>query len=231
MKYKNVVKGSFISRPNRFIAQVEINGVTETVHVKNTGRCHELLVPGAEVYLSVSDNPKRKTKFDLIAVRKIRNNALPILVNMDSQIPNDAAEEWLRKGNLVPEDAVIRREFTYGDSRFDFCIDTDEKRNFLEVKGVTLEFDNKVYFPDAPTERGLKHVRELIKCAENGFGAYILFVIQMKGVASFSPHDETHPQFGAALREAKEKGVKIIAVDCNVSPDSMEIDSMVEVVL
>ena len=231
MKYKKVVKGRFISRPNRFIANVDINGSVETVHVKNTGRCRELLVPDAEVYLSVSDNPNRKTKFDLIAVKKIRSSALPILVNMDSQIPNDAAEEWLKKGELFPQKAVIHREFTYGDSRFDFCIDVGEKRNFLEVKGVTLEFDNKVYFPDAPTERGLKHVRQLIKCAEKGFGAYILFVIQMKGADSFSPHDETHPQFGDALREAKEKGVKIIAVDCNVSPDSMEIDSMVDVVL
>lgn len=231
MKYKNIVKGRFLSRPNRFIAQVEIDGAVHTVHVKNTGRCRELLIPDAEIYLEKSDNPNRKTQFDLVAVLKQRENLPPILVNMDSQIPNDAAEEWLKKGNLFPENSVIRREVKHGNSRFDFCIDTEQGRSFLEVKGVTLEFDGKVYFPDAPTERGVKHVLELAECARQGFGAYILFVVQMKGVSSFSPHDATHPQFGEALRYAQKKGVKILAYDCITEPDSMTIDKEIEVIL
>ena len=229
MKYDKVVKGTFIERPNRFIARVEIEGKTETVHVKNTGRCRELLIPGAEVYLSVSDNPARKTKYDLIAVLKKRDNLPDILVNMDSQIPNSAAEEWLKSGALFGENAVIRREVTHGKSRFDFCIEDSGKTAFLEVKGVTLENGGIVSFPDAPTERGIKHVSELIDCLSEGYKSYILFVIQMRGVDYFTPSDKNHPEFGEILRKAEKAGVRIIAADCNVTPDEMTINSYVPV--
>ena len=229
MKYDKVVKGTFIERPNRFIARVEIEGKTETVHVKNTGRCRELLIPGAEVYLSVSDNPARKTKYDLIAVLKKRDNLPDILVNMDSQIPNSAAEEWLKSGTLFGENAVIRREVSHGKSRFDFCIEDSGKTAFLEVKGVTLENGGIVSFPDAPTERGVKHVSELIDCLSEGYESYILFVIQMRGVDYFTPSDKNHPEFGEILRKAEKAGVKIIAADCNVTPDEMTINSFVPV--
>ena len=229
MKYDKVVKGTFIERPNRFIARVEIEGKTETVHVKNTGRCRELLIPGAEVYLSVSDNPARKTKYDLIAVLKKRDNLPDILVNMDSQIPNSAAEEWLKSGALFGENAVIRREVTHGKSRFDFCIEDSGKTAFLEVKGVTLENGGIVSFPDAPTERGVRHVSELIDCLSEGYKSYILFVIQMRGVDYFTPSDKNHPEFGEILRKAEKAGVRIIAADCNVTPNEMTINSYVPV--
>lgn len=229
VKYKNIVSGKFISRPNRFIAKVEIDGAEETVHVKNTGRCRELLIPGCRVYLSVSDNPIRKTKYDIVAVEKIREGKPDLLVNMDSQIPNAAAEEWLKKGEIFGENSAIRREVTFGKSRFDFYIENGERKAFLEVKGVTLEHDGVAMFPDAPTERGVKHIRELMACIEAGYEAYILFVIQMKEIKLFKPHDEMHPEFGAALREAKAAGVKIIAMDCSVTADSMTIDLPVTV--
>lgn len=228
MKYKNIISGKFISRPNRFIAKVEVNGKEETVHVKNTGRCRELLTEGCTVYLEVSDNPARKTKYDLVTVEKIREGKPNLFVNMDSQIPNAAAEEWLRKGTLFSENAVIRREVTFGESRFDFYIEDGERKAFLEVKGVTLEFDGVSLFPDAPTERGVKHIKELVSCIEAGYEAYILFVIQMKEIRLFKPHDKMHPEFGDALRKAKTAGVKIIAMDCVVTSDSMEIDLPVE---
>lgn len=231
MKYKNIEKGRFIERPNRFIARVEINGQTETVHVKNTGRCKELLQKGCTVYLEKSDNPERKTKYDLVAVEKIREGKPPLLINMDSQIPNAAAEEWLRKGNIFSENAVIRREVKYGASRFDFYIEDGERRAFLEVKGVTLENDGMSMFPDAPTERGVKHINELIKCMADGYEAYILFVIQMKEISLFTPNYQTHPEFGKALCEAERAGVKIMAVDCVVTRESIEIDSEVKVKL
>ena len=226
MKYKNVVEGEFISRPNRFIAQILIDGKEETVHVKNTGRCRELLIKGNRVYLSVSDNPERKTKYDLIAVEKQTNP--PLLVNMDSQIPNDAAGEWLKKGKLFSENALIRREVTYGKSRFDFYIEDGSRKAFLEVKGVTLENDGVVSFPDAPTERGVKHLNELINCVEEGYEAYILFVVQMKGIHYFTPNAENDRAFAEALKRAHESGVKIIAVDSVVTPDSMTIDKEIE---
>jgi sugar fermentation stimulation protein A len=229
MKYNKVVKGRFIKRPNRFIAEVETDGKIETVHVKNTGRCRELLVPGCTVYLAAAENPDRKTRFDLIAVEKLRENAPPLLINMDSQIPNDAAEEWLRSGRLFPKSAVIRREVRYGSSRFDFYIENGDEKAFLEVKGVTLENGGRVFFPDAPTERGIKHINELIGCLNDGYSAYILFVIQMKGVKSFSPNYETHPEFGEALKRAKKLGVRLIAMDCVVAPDSINLDSEVEI--
>lgn len=229
MKYHHIRKAEFLSRPNRFIARVLIDGKEETVHVKNTGRCRELLTEGCTVYLEESDNPARKTRFDLVTVEKLRQGALPLLVNMDSQIPNAAAEEWLKKGELFSEQAVIRREYTYGDSRFDFRIEDVGKVSFLEVKGVTLENDGVVLFPDAPTERGVKHIHELIRAKNEGFGAYILFVIQMKEVTEFRPNDAMHSEFGDALREAEKAGVKLLAYDCIVTPDSMTIDRPVTI--
>ncbi len=225
MIYKNIIEGIFISRPNRFIANVLIDGREETVHVKNTGRCKELLVPGTIVYLDVSDDPDRKTKYDLIAVLKNGEK----LINMDSQVVNSIASDWIKKGNIFTENAVIRREVTYGNSRFDIFVEDGQRKAFVEVKGVTLEFDGEVRFPDAPTERGVKHINELKKCIDEGYEAYILFVIQMKGVSHFTPNDATHKEFGEALRKAASCGVKILAVDCAVKPDSIEIDSEVEV--
>lgn len=229
MKYKNVICGKFIERPNRFIAKVEINGKTETVHVKNTGRCKELLIPNVPVYLFCSDNPKRKTKYDLIAVEKNRMKKPPLLINMDSQIPNSAAEEWLKRGKLFSENAVIRREVRYGNSRFDLYIEDGEKRAFMEVKGVTLENSGVAMFPDAPTERGVKHINELMKAVKEGYDAYVLFVIQMKEVELFRPNRQTHAEFADVLREAKAAGVNIIAMDCVVTPNSIEINSPIDV--
>lgn len=227
MKYNNIVEGRFIERPNRFIAKVEIGGVTETVHVKNTGRCRELLVKGTTVYLEKSNNPERKTGYDLIAVLKNGKT----LINMDSQIPNAVTEEWLKKGNLFSKDAVIRREVTHNKSRFDFYIEEGGRKIFLEVKGCTLETDGIARFPDAPTERGVKHINELIDCVNEGFEAYILFVIQMKGIKHFEPNDKTHSAFGDALRNAESKGVNILAYDCNVTKDTIEIDKEIKVLL
>ena len=227
MKYNNIVKGKFIERPNRFIAKVEIDGVTETVHVKNTGRCRELLVKGSTVYLEKSNNPERKTGYDLIAVLKNGNN----IINMDSQIPNAVTEEWLRKGILFSKDAIIRREVTHNKSRFDFYIEDGDRKIFLEVKGCTLETDGIARFPDAPTERGVKHIKELIDCTNLGFEAYILFVIQMKGINHFEPNNCTHKDFGDALRQAQNSGVKILAYDCNVTKDTIEIDKEIKVLL
>ena len=224
MKYKNIVEGRFIERPNRFIAKVNIDGEVETVHVKNTGRCKELLKENARVYLSVSDNPLRKTKYDLIAVWKG-----DMLVNMDSQIPNDVAWEYLKSGALFSKNAIIKREVKYGDSRFDFYIEDGDKKAFLEVKGVTLEQDGIARFPDAPTERGTKHIKELIKCKEHQFEAYILFVIQMKGVKYLEPNFATDPIFSETLKKSKESGVKILAVDCIVTPDSITFDKEISV--
>ena len=231
MKYTEIKKGFFLSRPNRFIAKVLIDGNEETVHVKNTGRCKELLIPGATVYLYVSDNKSRKTKYDLIAVEKIREGTVPLLVNMDSQVPNTVAHEWLRTCGLFSENAVIRREVTYGKSRFDFYIEDSGRRAFLEVKGVTLENDGVASFPDAPTERGIKHINELVSAVNNGYEGYVLFVIQMKEVSLFKPNDTTHKAFGDALRSAQKAGVKILAVDCIVTPDSIKCDKPVDIKL
>lgn len=230
INYKEVKKGIFLERPNRFIARVMVDGNEETVHVKNTGRCRELLINGATVYLSVSDNPLRKTRYDLIGVEKVTSRGT-IKVNMDSQIPNDAVNEWLHRGNLFSEGAVIRREVFYGKSRFDFYIEDDNRRIFLEVKGVTLENDGVVSFPDAPTERGIKHINELASAVAEGYEGYILFVVQMKNVSYFTPNYNTHPEFGKALKIARENGVKILAYDCIVTEDSMVIDKEIEVIL
>ena len=217
MRYDNMTPGTFLARPNRFIAHVQIDGQTEIVHVKNTGRCRELLVPGCTVYCQRSDNPNRKTKFDLIAVQKGER-----LINMDSQAPNRAAGEWLKNGGLG-EITDLRAEVKHGDSRFDFAFRKDGRQCFLEVKGCTLEEDGICAFPDAPTERGTKHIRGLAKAAGEGCGAYILFVIQMSDVKYIRPHDETDPEFGKALREAAQNGVSVLAMDCAVTPESMEI--------
>ena len=217
MRYKNMTPGVFLARPNRFIAHVEIDGVTEVVHVKNTGRCRELLVSGCTVYCQRSDNPGRKTNYDLIAVQKGER-----LINMDSQAPNKAAGEWLASGGLGPI-SELRAEVKHGDSRYDFSFRKDGRQCFLEVKGCTLENDGVCAFPDAPTERGTKHIRGLIRAAEEGFGAYILFVIQMSDVKYIRPRDETDPEFGKALRDAAAAGVQVLAMDCAVAPDTMDI--------
>lgn len=231
MTYKHTVHAKFLSRPNRFIAKVELDGREETVHVKNTGRCKELLTPGCTVHLAVSDNPERKTKYDLVTVEKVREGKPPLTVNMDSQIPNAVAEEWLRSGGLFSKNAVIRREVKYGASRFDFYIEDGETKAFLEVKGVTLEFDGVAMFPDAPTERGVKHIHELMASIDDGYAAYILFVIQMKEISVLRPNDATHKEFGDALRRAAAAGVNVIAMDSVVTADSMTIDSPVPVEL
>jgi sugar fermentation stimulation protein A len=231
MKYNKITKGRFISRPNRFIADVEIEGKREIVHVKNTGRCRELLLEGARVWLYDSENPQRKTRYDLIAVEKERAGKEPVLINIDSQIPNSAAAEWLPVSKLFSDKAHIRREVTFGASRFDFYIEDGIRRAFLEVKGVTLERDGVVLFPDAPTERGVKHIDELVSCLDEGYEAYILFVVQMKEVEVFRPNDEMHKAFGDALRRAASRGVKVIAMDCIVTPDSMMIDKPIKVEL
>ena len=217
MRYENMTPGIFLSRPNRFIAHIEIDGAVEICHVKNTGRCRELLVPGCTVWCQRSDNPNRKTKFDLIAVQKGDR-----LINMDSQAPNKAAGEWLADRGLG-EISELRPEVRHGDSRYDFSFLKDGKRCFLEVKGCTLEEDGVCAFPDAPTERGAKHIRGLTEAAQAGYGAYILFVIQMSDVKYIRPHDETDPAFGAALREAAQNGVHILAMDCAITPDTMDI--------
>ncbi|MBR5252763.1 MAG: DNA/RNA nuclease SfsA [Clostridia bacterium] len=230
MKYKKIVSGRFVERPNRFIARVEIDGVVETVHVKNTGRCRELLVPDCTVYLAESDNPARKTKYDLIAVEKVTERGV-LVINMDSQVPNTVAEEWLRGGGLFSHEAKIRREVKWGDSRFDFYIEDGDRRAFLEVKGVTLEDDGVAMFPDAPTERGVKHIRKLTRGVGEGYEAYILFVIQMHGMREMRPNDVTHPEFGEALRTASAAGVNVLAVECVVTPDSIVAEGTVKVKL
>ena len=217
MHYPNMIPGIFLSRPNRFIAHVEINGRGEIVHVKNTGRCRELLQPGVQVWCQESLNPNRKTKFDLITVRKGDR-----LINMDSQAPNIAAGEWLKAGGLG-EIQNLKAETFQGDSRFDFSFEKDGKQCFLEVKGVTLENDGVCAFPDAPTERGVKHLKGLSKLAQEGYGAFVLFVIQMPDVKYLQPNDKTDPAFGAALREAAENGVTVLAMDCAVTEDTMAL--------
>ena len=225
MRYKKMVPGIFLRRPNRFIAEVEIGGNREICHVKNTGRCRELLPPGAKVWCLDAENPNRKTRFDLVTVEKGNR-----LINMDSQAPNAAVKEWLLEGGFGQVDAV-KPETKFGDSRFDFSFCKDGKPCFMEVKGVTLENDGVCAFPDAPTTRGVKHIRELIRARELGYGAYILFVIQMENVKYLHPNDATDPAFGKALREAAEAGVQILAASCTVTPEEMKINKSVPVKL
>ena len=216
MKYENVCRGKFIRRLNRFVAEVEIQGRTERVHVKNTGRCRELLLPGTLCFLSYQDK-----KYDLITVEK-ETRGRKILINMDSQAPNTVAWEWLRLGKLFSAEAVVRREVRFGDSRLDFYIEDGEKKCYMEVKGVTLEDEGTAAFPDAPTERGVRHLEELIRAAQRGYGAYLLFVVQMQGVKRVVPNENTHPTFAKTLRKAALAGVKILAIDCRVTADSLE---------
>lgn len=226
MRYPNIHKARFLSRPNRFVANCEMAGELLTVHVKNTGRCRELLVPGAEVWLTKSDNPTRKTAFDLVAVQKGGR-----LVNMDAQAPNAVFGEFAREGGFLPDARNVRAEVRYGASRFDFQLETTEKTHFVEVKGVTLEEDGVVRFPDAPTQRGVKHLKELQSASAAGYGAHAVFVIQMEDVKHFEPNDRTHAAFGEALREAARNGVQIHAFWCRVTPDSLVIAGEVPVVL
>lgn len=225
MRYENIVTGQFKSRPNRFIAMVEIDGKIEKCHVKNTGRCRELLLPDVEVYLEKSGNPQRKTAYDLIGVKKGE-----LLINMDSQAPNKAVKEWLEEEAYFKHVTFIKPECKYGNSRIDFYLETEERRKiFIEVKGVTLEEEGIARFPDAPTERGIKHIQELQQAVAEGYEAYILFVIQMKEIRQFEPNDRTHQAFGDALREAQKHGVSILAYDCVVTRDSMRLDNPVKV--
>lgn len=215
MKYNNITKAIFIKRPNRFIAEVDIDGHREIVHVKNTGRCKELLVPGCEVWLNAPGTPDRKTRYDLVAVRKNTG----VLFNIDSQAPNKVVKEWLDRQDY---DKVVP-EYTYGDSRIDFYMEKAGELYLMEVKGCTLEFDGIGYFPDAPTERGVKHLRELAKAAQAGIKAMLAFVIQMDGISEVRPNITTHPEFGTALSEAKEAGVEVLFLKCHVEPDLLEI--------
>ena len=223
LRYDRMVKGIFLARPNRFVAHIEIEGQTEVCHVKNTGRCRELLPAGAQVWCQTSANPNRKTKYDLIAVQKGDR-----LINMDSQAPNTAAGEWIRSGGMGNVEQV-RAETVHGDSRFDFSFILDGKQCFLEVKGVTLETDGICAFPDAPTERGVKHLRGLTAAVAEGYKAYVLFVVQMENVRYLHPNDETDPAFGAALREAAAAGVQVLAMDCKVTPESMTLRESIPV--
>lgn len=221
MNYENIIKGIFKARPNRFIAHIEIEGKIEVCHVKNTGRCRELLVPEAIVYVEKNDNPNRKTRFSLIAVEKGKR-----LINMDSQAPNKVVLEWLQS---LPEVTLIKAEAKYKNSRLDFYVETKDKKVFIEVKGVTLEEDTVARFPDAPTERGIKHMRDLAYSLEEGYEAYIIFVIQMEEIDYFEPNDITHKAFGDTLREVRAAGVNILAMDCKVGIDSLEINKEIEV--
>ena len=224
MKYDRVIQGTFIDRPNRFIANVRIKGegdVSDPVvrcHVKNTGRCGEILIPGARVILSESDNPDRATRFDLVAAYKG-----DLLINIDSQAPNKAFREFLLGSDLLPEGSIIRPEYTHGDSRFDFHADTPDGEVFIEVKGVTLEHEGLCSFPDAPTERGVKHLRGLMRCIEEGHSAWAVFIVQMRGMGSFTPNYATHEEFGRVLEEAEGKGVRVLVLQCDVTEDSMTV--------
>ncbi len=245
MTYRGIRPAVFLARPNRFIARVELDGREETVHVKNTGRCKELLLPGCTVYLEKGANPQRKTPFDLVVVEKVRPGLPPLLINMDSQAPNRVFGEWMAAGLGealgLPRPDVLRPEKTWGNSRFDFYWEkscgagedetdvsretqperTLPRRGFVEVKGCTLEEDGLALFPDAPTLRGTKHLRELCACRAAGYEAAVCFVIQMAGISAFSPNDRTDPEFGRALRAAAGAGVGVLAVECAVTPDSL----------
>lgn len=224
MQYENIEKAVFLSRPNRFIAHIEIAGRKEISHVKNTGRCKELLLPGASVLVQRASGLKRKTKYDLIGVYKGNR-----LVNMDSQVPNKVFYEWAISGDFFDNIALVKPEHRYRNSRFDFYIETGGRQILVEVKGVTLEENGVALFPDAPTERGVKHVTELCQAVNDGYEAYLFFIIQMKDVRYFSPNLQTHPAFAEALINAHQQGVKIMAIDCEVKPDAIAARNWVEV--
>ena len=223
MKYENIIKARFISRPNRFIAEVEIDENIEIAHVKNTGRCKELLTEGTTVYVQKSDNPARKTKYDLITV--VKNG---MLINMDSQAPNKVFGEWVSQGNFAADVDLIKPESKYGNSRFDFYIEAGGRKIFAEIKGVTLEEAGIVMFPDAPTERGIKHIKELCECVKNGYEGYIFFIIQMEQCKYFTPNKATHPEFANALQKAKESGVEILFLCCRVMPDEVFVEKVLK---
>ena len=226
MFYKNIAAGKFISRPNRFIANVEIDGEIQVVHVKNTGRCRELLLPGSTVYCEKSDNPNRKTAYDLVAVEKGK-----LLINMDSQAPNTAFSEFIHDGSFKDGIEYIARERKYKNSRFDFYFKRKGKEYFAEVKGVTLEDEGVVLFPDAPTERGVKHLTELEDAVKNGYGGCVVFVVQLKEAKYFTPNRKTHPEFADKLKEVQKAGVEIFAYTCNVTPNSISLLSQISVVI
>lgn len=228
MNYDAVVAGRFLARPNRFIAYVKVGGEEIVAHVKNTGRCRELLIPGTTVYLQDwgEEHPGRKTRYDVIAVEKG-----PLLVNMDAQAPNKVFAEWAQSGHFVEGLTLLRPEVKWGNSRFDFCWEAGERRGFTEVKGVTLEDNGHARFPDAPTQRGVKHLEELILAKEAGYEAAVCFVLQMEGMRFFSPNDVTHPAFGDALRRAAEAGVRILAMECHVTPGTLDITNEVPIIL
>ncbi len=224
MRYNNIYSGIFLNRPNRFIANIIINGKEEVCHVKNTGRCGELLIQGAEVYVQKCENPDRKTLYDLIAVNKGGR-----LINMDSQIPNYAVKEWLLEKQPFGKITNLKPEKKQGNSRFDFYMETENEKAFIEVKGVTLENDGVVSFPDAPSLRAVKHLKELCMLKEQGYGCYVIFVVQMEGVKYFMPNEQRHAEFARELKTAYEKGINIIAMDCKVQPDFIKINQAVEV--
>ena len=226
MIYAECIKAIFLERPNRFIAHVLLNGVQETVHVKNTGRCRELLVRGREVILAVSDNPLRKAKYDLVAVWRDG-----ILINMDSQAPNHAVGEWLREGGLLPNPKLVKAETSFGHSRFDFYLETENQTHFIEVKGVTLERDGIAYFPDAPTERGRKHIYELVEAKKAGHEAWIVFLVQMAGAKEFRPNRSTDEAFANALTFAREAGVHILAYDASVTENAIFVGTPISVII
>lgn len=225
MEYRAVRPARFVARPNRFVARVQLDGAEQTVHVKNTGRCRELLVPGATVYLAEGDNPARKTRYDLVAVQKGS-----LLINLDSQAPNKVFAEWARAGQFRPGLTLLRPETRWGNSRFDFYWeDAAGHRGFVEVKGCTLEENGHARFPDAPTLRGVKHLEELALCRQQGYEATVCFVLQMAGMADFAPNDATHPEFGAALRRAAQSGVEVLARECTVTPATLALAGSVPV--
>lgn len=226
MHYPNMVSGIFVKRPNRFIAHIDIEGTIEICHVKNTGRCAELLIPGTRVYVQKSDNPNRKTKYSLIAVEKGQR-----LIHMDSQAPNHIFAEWIKESQHIPDIVKIIPEFTYHDSRLDFYIATKTKEYLVEVKGVTLEKDNVAMFPDAPTLRGVRHIETLLHAKEAGYSPLLVFIIQMEQISYFMPNDQMHPAFGDAMRRAAAQDVQIIALDCTVTPDSITAAHFVPILL
>lgn len=224
MIYDKILPAVFISRPNRFIAEIEVEGKREISHVKNTGRCKELLTEGERIYVQRSDNPARKTKYDLISVYKGQE-----LINMDSQAPNKIFAEWISAGNFIENISLIKPECKYRNSCFDFYMEAYGRQIFAEIKGVTLEENGIVMFPDAPTQRGVKHLNELCECIEDGYEAYVFFIVQMQHCKFFTPNRRTHPEFADALIEAREKGVNIKALNCIVKPDELKIDRPVEI--
>lgn len=225
MRYDNIIPATFLARPNRFIAHVELDGEIVVCHVKNTGRCRELLIPGCTVFLQdCGSNPNRKTRYDLIAVEKLRPGQAPLLVNMDAQAPNKVFAEWANSGGFLPDLTLLRPETTWGSSRFDFYYETaGGTRGFVEVKGCTLEENGLASFPDAPTERGVKHLEELARAAGEGYAAHVCFILQMENMSLFCPNERTHPAFGAALRSAAAQGVDVRAMECTVTPDSLSV--------